>query len=102
MRGGCEEELDASTVGAGARLRVDGLLAEARAKNLCRTVNVLHLVLHLLDSFAEFLEEPRNRHGSAGSFRGQDVQPDARLELQLELQGVLIGRYIGQPGQTVR
>src|SRR5713101_8889203 len=102
MRGSCEEEIDAGTVGAGARLRVDGLLAEARAKNLCRTVNVLHFVLHLLNSFAEFLQEARNCAGSAVRFRGQDVQPDARLEVQLELHGVLIGRYIGQSGQTVR
>src|SRR5712692_6368750 len=86
----------AGAVGARPRLRINKLLAEARAQQLRGAIDISHAVLHLLDAFAKFFQETRNRAGCAGSARGQDVESGAAGKVQLEFLGVLLGRDLGK------
>ena len=57
-------------------------LSEARTHNKKRIVPYFHL----LNSFAEFFQEARDRAGSPGSFRCEDVQSQDRQGISLEFQ----------------
>src|SRR5207245_4300592 len=83
------------------RLRVNGLLDEALAQQLRHAVHIGSLILHVLDTFTELFQKPRNGPVATGRLRGQNVQTNAVAEKQLKLHRVLVGRNLSESRRAV-
>jgi len=67
---GDQEEVDAGAVGAGANVGIDGSDGEFVVQDLRGPAHVRTADFNLLNAFAKFLKELRDRAATGGVFRG--------------------------------
>ena len=74
MPDGDQKKIHARAICAGARVGINRLKFEPRAKDFGCAVHVRHIDFNLLDTFSKFFKKTRNRSVSAWLLRGENVQ----------------------------